>query len=150
MLLWICDLVTSGVVSAACLVAGRPQLPPDTLNLFMTSRECGGSISPNSLERFQLAHRQIPWLIEMVIGFLFFFQLKVARNPRRVVQTELVVAEAETLMLLRHALAVTLFLILFFWLIFFSLFGSVPVCSPQQQRVADQHRSDHLLILSQR
>lgn len=63
LLLWICDLVTSGVVSAACLVAGRPQLPPDTLNLFMTSRECGGSISPNSLERFQLAHRQIPWLI---------------------------------------------------------------------------------------
>lgn len=66
------------------------------------------------------------------------------------VQTELVVAEAETLMLLRHALAVTLFLFYFFGLIFFSLFGSVPVCSPQQQHVADQHRSDHLLILSQR
>lgn len=76
----------------------------------------------------------------MVIGFFIFFQLKVARNSRRVVQTELVVAEAETLMLLRHALAVTLFfLFFFFWLIFFSLFGSVPVCSPQQQRVADQH-----------
>lgn len=138
MLLWICDLVTSGVVSAACLVAGGPQLPLDTLNLFMTSQEFGGSISPSSLVRFHLPHKQIPLLIKMVIGF-FFFQLKVVRNSRRVVQTELVVAEAETLMLLRHALAVTLFFIFFLANIFFSPFGSVPVCSPQQQRVADQH-----------